>query len=304
MNTSKSKAYIQGCESLENIRLLCSPDDYKLVSQTEFYFERLFNEINDLHKTFEDGLSQGREFLKERILQDISSWTSNIPFTKVFFDIEHCIPLKTLSRFSECYFFIPALLEAFKFSGEMDIKFDKRNFSIIGEISHDEIGSRLKKLAYSVTQSCLKNKVLLTYHLEETSMKTVKLKINFDLDPYGNGVLWISNSGPFIDFALPGGLEAYEVFGASNVESGRHTCVLIDEFLNVRKVNRAPRSVISLTDNGHSLYHIPFLFRPLSLIIPGKARWMPELEFTRLNEIARKQGTSASFLDLYDLMNA
>lgn len=301
----------KGLETLEDIQLLSEFSVSPLVSHAYYYLSEM--------KRKADLLSRGQTFrydaalniLDDKLSSIMEEFFSNKSRFKSysFFKTTTNVDLKKWNLVFETLPEILSVVTLFNYHGSVDIRFDENRLQINGLILEDNNFEVNRKLIYVVTRKLFRNKVLLTFNLEKTARTglfklvlkadlshddSLVYKVNFNVDHKTEYIVGFSN----ILCQYRASLEELE-------QVGEHNIVEIKSDLSVVHSTGLPE--LSRTESiNKEILHFPFLFRPLSIILPMKGNLIAD-SFTRSldDENKRKQDVSTYFrtIDFFSLFN-
>ena len=166
-----------------------------------------------------------------------------------------------------------SVVSLFNYHGAIEANLDDNRLLVSGMILEDGHLQMNRKFIYVVTRKLLRQKVLLTFNLEKTAKPglfklTLKVdishddslvyKVNFKVNPRENYYVGFSNI--FCHYRAL--LEDVKTVGEHNV-------VEVGSDLSVRHSFGVP-DLTRLESANKEILHFPFLFRPVSIILPVK----------------------------------
>jgi hypothetical protein len=305
-----STDFEKSLETLEDIQLLSEFSISPLVSNAYFYLSEMKRKA-DLQASGQlDQFESVLNVLDEKLKWIIEDFFGNKTRFKSF-DYYKTTDNITLKKWNQVLESIPEILSVvglFNYHGQCEVRFDDNRFQVSGLILEDGRFDANRKLIYVITKKLLRNKVLLTFNLEKTARAGVfKLTLKADFSHDEKMEYRANFSVDQIDY----------VIGFSNVfsqyrtelenlqEVGEHTIVEIHEDLSVH----SRMGVVELTrreSDTKEILHFPFIFRPLSIILPVKGQLSFITSTKNLDdENKRKQDVSKQFrtIDFFSLFN-
>lgn len=167
---------------------------------------------------------------------------------------------------------MPFSYYALKFIGikrKVSYSISKSMIIASGEIDDLVDLKSIRAQAYALTRSMFSRHVLLTFEIIEDKKKgKALLRLVFDMsknDNYIYGVKLDSNSQSYL--GLPVNFKSYKISRDNFLIKDKHHIVTIGNDLKVHKNIEYPAKLNTNLESAEIL-HFPFLFRPLSLIIP------------------------------------
>ena len=217
-----------------------------------------------------------------------------------------------LNKWNQLFDTIPEILSLttfFNYHGEVGVLFDENRIEISGLVLEDGNIETNRKLIYVITRKLLRAKVLLTFSLEKSARAgLIKLVLKADISHNENYTYRV----PFKVSA-----KEYYIVGFSNIlhryrtqlddvkKAGKHNIIEIDNELNVKHSFDIPELTTTESANKEIL-HFPFIFRPVSIILPVKGSLVTETFSKSLeDENKRNQDVSNHFrsIDFFSLFN-
>ncbi len=174
--------------------------------------------------------------------------------------------LDTLDKTLDLFPMARQVCDLFSFEDKVTITLNNDCFSFRGRVPFKLELENLREETYRLTRMFLQKETLFTFNVFETceeSSFVLEFSFHFDvegLNPYLiqiNKETVLSLSPVVKTFARP--MEDLE-------KVGEHNVFLIDEALEAKKMDRFS-FLKCIQDQNYHLFHFPFLFRPISLII-------------------------------------
>jgi hypothetical protein len=302
--------YDKSLSTLEDIQMLSEFSVSPLVSHAYFYLSEMKRKADSISSGQVSQFDQVGMVLDEKLTSIISEFFGNKSRFKEFTYNKNTnkIDLKKWNMVLET---IPELLSVvtlFNYHGGADVRFDENRFSVSGLILQDGNLERNRKLIYVLTKKLLRSKVLLTFNLESTA-RTGLFKLDLRADLSHDETLNYR-----VHFNVDG--EHY-LIGFSNVfchyrssledvkMAGDHNIIEIRSDLSVHHTFGIPE-LTRIESANKEILHFPFLFRPLSIILPMKGNLVTTgLSRSLDDENKRKQDVSKHFrtIDFFSLFN-
>jgi hypothetical protein len=307
--------YEKTIEVLDDLHRLSPLEMKKMVEQAMFHVSGLPAEFTDQYKT-----NQFREVLKylETLIQfKLKCFFKEQPHLNV-----QDMPKLDLSRLSilDSDRMIAGVQELFQVAGyfswlgNFDIKLDKGHLLFTGEISKGlERAQSNRPQIYALYRRLFSKEILLTYELVETNSDSFNLTLHLDFshDAAKSYFVEVSDENDML-IAFSNVFSNYGLSSDEVKEVGRHLVIEINSDLSVEKTYRL-KDKYQTNLSGKEILHFPFLFRPVSLIIPKKGKVFPSNyeKHTGSGDAATRQ-TSKSFqchddsryIDFFSLLKA
>lgn len=298
-------------EALEDIQLLSEFSVSPIVSHAYFHLTEM--------KRKADAISSGQvshydlvgKVLDEKMTSIVNEFFGNPSRFKEFDFYKNTkkIDLKKWNLVLETIPEILSLVTLFNYHGKADVRFDENKFSVTGLIREDGNIERSRKLIYVITRKLLRAKVLLTFNLERTARAGLfKLVLQADLSHDESLVYRVHFKVNKSEQYMVGFSNVFCQYRSSLDEVkqvGDHNIVEIGHDLSVKHYVGLPE-LTRIESANKEILHFPFLFRPLSIILPVKGN-LVTASFSRSldDENKRKQDVSKYYrtIDFFSLFN-
>ncbi len=181
----------------------------------------------------------------------------------------------TLAEWDRLLDCLPALLELRSFfvpSGPLTVELSPGRVVLKGNVGLDDAAKGHRARAYQLYRKLFSKRVLACYRLGSAPGKgECSLEISADLGDDLNSCYAVDmGNGTFL--ALPSSFSRYVATDASDIAHG--PCLEITDRFALINHRRFPLSNWE-ADGPREVLHFPFLFRPISLIIPYKGKLIP-----------------------------
>ncbi len=264
--------YSQGMDALEDIQSLSGNSLTPLINQASFH-------LSEVRRKAEKSVSNIESFKKvSTFLED----TLDCMMKKFFLDkfpgrqllyqkTQSPISLKVWNRLLGVLPPVLTVVQTFPYIGTINVQVreDRVVFRGLAKVNTDI--QKYRKLIYVMTCKLLKQDSLFTFKVEDVGREgyywlELCLDVGHDVNRVyrldlreKHGVI-LGFSSIFKNYSLP----------ISEIENlGRHLCIEINEDMKVDKFYRVPSHYLK-SFGDRELLHFPFLFRPVSLIIPKR----------------------------------
>lgn len=302
--------YDKGLSTLEDIQMLSEFSVSPLVSHAYFYLSEMKRKADAISTGQVSQFDQVGKVLDEKLTSIVGEFFGNKSRFKEYNYQKDTnkIDLKKWNMVLETIPEILSVVTLFNYHGGADVRFDENRFSVSGLILQDGNLERNRKLIYVLTKKLLRNKVLLTFNLESTARtglfkldlradlshdETLNYRVNFKVD--GEHYL-IGFSNVFCHYRSS--LEDVKL-------TGDHNIIEIRSDLSVHHRFGIPE-LTRIESANKEILHFPFLFRPLSIILPMKGNLVTAgLSRSLDDDNKRKQDVSKHFrtIDFFSLFN-
>jgi hypothetical protein len=307
--------YELGLSTLEDIQLLSEFSLSPLIGRAYFHLSEM------KRKADATALGQVAHFdLVSRVLDEkfesiFTEFFSNKSKFK-FFQYQKETSKIDLKKWNLILEIIPEVLSVvslFNYHGQINAKLDDNRLLVSGMILEDGHLQMNRKFIYVVTRKLLRQKVLLTFNLEKTAKPGLfKLDLKVDISHDDSLVYKVSfkvgsKENYFVGFS---NIFCHYRSLLENVKSvGEHNVIEVGSDLSVKHIFGIP-DLTRLESANKEILHFPFLFRPVSIILPMKGYLATEaysrsLASTNDSEQMREQDVSTYYrtIDFFSLFN-
>jgi len=172
------------------------------------------------------------------------------------------------------------------FQGNCHFILNDDHIEFYGPIAKCSWDDESKLKSYICTRKLLKSSILLTYKCFENNSQTY-LRLKLDLAHKENLIYLIDLKNFKFNLGMINQFSNYYIDHDDLNSLGEHSCIEITDNLTVRRYAKIPDDIkmeYSHSDFNKSIFYFPFLFRPLSLIIPGSGQLRPKSSYIRLSD--------------------
>ncbi len=301
--------------TLEDIQLLSEFSLSPLIGRAYFHLSEMKRKADA--STNQNGVTYDTvsRILDEKFESIISEFFNNQSKFKDF-DYKKSTSKIDLKKWNLILEIIPEVLSVvtlFNYHGTIEVQQDEGRLLISGQIFEANYLNMNRKFIYVVTRKLLREKVLLTFNLERTT-RTGLLKLDLKVDISHDDTLIYK-----VNFK-PTARENYFV-GFSNIfchyrakleqinQVGEHNIIEIGSDLSVNHFFGLP-DLTRMESANKEILHFPFLFRPVSIILPIKGNlsgdsFLRNLTSSQDREQMREQDVSTYYrkIDFFSLFN-
>lgn len=301
----------KGLSTLEDIQMLSEFTVSPLVSHAYFYLSELKRKADAISSGQVSHFDQVGKVLDEKLTSIVEGFFGNKTRFKdyAFYKNTQKIDLKKWNLILNTIPEILSLVTLFNYHGNVDVRFDVSRLLVSGLILENGNLERSRKLIYVITRKLLRKKVLLTFNLEKTASSGLfKLDLKADLSHDESLFYCVNFKVTKSEHYLVGFSNVFTQYRAhlDDLKAvGEHNVVDIGSDLSVRYCMGVPE-LTRLESANKEILHFPFLFRPLSIILPMKGNLVTEAFSRSLDdENKRKQDVSKYFrtIDFFSLFN-
>lgn len=297
--------------TLEDIQMLSEFTVSPLVSHAYFYLSEMKRKADAISSGQVSHFDQVGKVLDEKLTSIVEEFFGNKGRFKnyTFYKNTQRIDLKKWNLILETIPEILSMVTLFNYHGAVDVRFDDSRLLVSGLILEDGNLERSRKMIYVITRKLLRNKVLLTFNLEKTARAGLfKLDLKADLSHDDSLVYRVNFKVNKSEQYMVGFSNIFTQYRAQleDVKAvGEHNIVDIGSDLSTKHYMGVPE-LTRIESANKEILHFPFLFRPLSIILPMKGNLVTEAFSRSLDdENKRKQDVSKYFrtIDFFSLFN-
>jgi len=290
---SKELSYSNTIAAIEDLRSLVAAD-FKPVADLALFHVQEFKQQSDYDWCInQSDFSQVNSILEKQIksLFDFYSNT-NKTISKVYFNHDRkSFDLKSWDRMLSTLDLILRSMSFFRFLGPMEVRLQANQLTIQAPFKKMKCEGEIRVRLYSLIRQFLRKETLFTFGLTQKNGQEL-LSLNFDFS-HRNDEFIVFETG-MRPLAFSSILKRYEVKNKEILKDLKHQVVIVDSSYQLSMNDRLPDEVLSTEQSntsGISLYHLPFLFKPLSLIILKRAEVRAELK------------DNSYYVDIFSLIN-
>lgn len=265
---SKEKAF----STLEDIVDICGPQTTGLVGQAKYYFDKAQDQTFDLSqfKALDSFLNNSfKELIHHYFLNKSHAKQVNIHSKS------SQIKVNTWNKLIDSLPIVLEVISCFKFESTFNVNLSDEGIDFNFVMKNDDLSEDSRTKVYSLYRKLFQRQCLLTYSIEEEELDTSNCQVTLKLDlsdncenAYGFDVLADEN----IFVGLPCCFARYVV--KNEKFESRGPCLEITEDLELISHRKFPKTYWRQNEDKE-LISFPFLFRPLSIIIPKKGKLIP-----------------------------
>ena len=309
------KAYQEDFErglcTLEDIQLLSEFSVSPLVGHAYFYLSEMKRKADALASGQVSHFESVSKVLDEKLTSIVGEYFGDKARFKDYHYSKNTKKID-LKKWDLILATIPELLSVvalFNYHGTTEIRFDENRLSISGLVLEDGKLELNRKFIYVITRKLLRQKVLLTFNLEKTARTGLfKLTLNADISHDDSLIYKVNfrlNQQEQYSVGFSNIFCQYRALLSDVVQLGDHTIIEIGGDLSMNTHFGIPE-LTRMESANKEILHFPFLFRPVSIILPMKGSLVTDTFSRSLDdENKRKQDVSKYFrtIDFFSLFN-
>jgi hypothetical protein len=290
---SKDLAYTNSIAAIEDLRSLVA-SDFKPVADLALFHVQEFKQQSDYDWCInQDSFTQVNAILEKQIKSLFDFYSSTNKFvSKVHFSHDRkSFDLQSWDRMLTTLDLILRSMSFFRFIGPMFVRLQANQLSIQAPFKKMKCEGEIRVRLYSLIREFLKKETLFTFGLNQKNGHEY-LSLNFDFSHRNDEfIVFETETRPLAFSSI---LKRYEVKNNETLQDLKHQVVIVDSSYQLSLNERIPNDILSsnqVNGSGISLYHLPFLFKPLSLIILKRAEVRSELK------------ENSYYVDIFSLIN-
>jgi hypothetical protein len=181
------------------------------------------------------------------------------------------------------------LLDLIQLHNNIQLIQEREVFKLRGWIGEDSSIESKRAEIYTVFRKLLKEKIILTYEIIETvKYKESIIEIVFDLSHDENLIYKVEGANKLSNVSFSNVFKNYEVLITEKIPCFKHNVLQINERMQLQKTTSIKKNI----EKGTVVIHFPFMFQPVSFIIPTKGE-VVELE---------KKSINKNYIDVFNLI--
>lgn len=256
----------QGLETLGDLYALGDANLYPLFDRLHYHLHEISSQKETIEKV--DNFSSLRKVFLKEVENQLKEFFRTKPNGQIIEVVDQLKDpgLDTLDKIIDCFPVAGKVCDLFSFQGKISIALANDSFSFRGRVPFDMNFEELREETYRLTRLFLKKEVLFTFNVFETGeANTFNLEFNFHFNAKSMSPYLIQVNNDTI-LSLSPVVKTFTRPMADIEKVGEHSVFLIDEDLTAKKMDRFS-FLKCIQDQNYHLFHFPFLFRPISLII-------------------------------------
>lgn len=265
--------YEKSLDTLEDIQRLSEFSLSPLISRIYFHLSEMKRKAEAERLTLVNPYETINKVLDEKFENIIHEYFGNkLKFKN--YDYQKSIDKIDLKKWNLILEVIPeflSIVSLFNYHGQVDISLDNRAIEVSGLILEDGQVEHNRKFIYLLTRKLLSLKTLLVFKLNKTERTGLfKLDLKLDLSYDEESVYEVKfHTGDFetLSIGFPNLFCDYQSSSEQIVHSGEHNIIEIYNDLTIDHKFGMP-DFSSLESSTKEILHFPFIFRPVSIILP------------------------------------
>ena len=290
---SKDLSYNNSVAAIEDLRSLVA-SDFKPVADLALFHIQEFKQQTDYDWCLnQQAFTQVNSILEQQIKSLFDFYSSTNKFiTKVHFNHDRkTFDLKSWDRMLSTLDLILRSLSFFRFYGPISVNLKSNQLSVQAPFKKMKCEGEIRVRLYALIREFLKKETLFTFGLSQNSNQEL-LTLNFDFSHQNDEfIVFETETRPLAFSSI---LKRYEVKNIESLRDLNHQVVIVDSSYQLSTSDKVPMEFLNsnqVNESSISMYHLPFLFKPLSLIILKRAEVRSELK------------DSSYYVDIFSLIN-
>lgn len=296
----------QGLNNSHDLKKLLSGEYHQIVDQLMHHMEQMkvvadndwtvnqvnYNRINQL---IQDEIQKKlKTFLIEsKKIQQVDLKTKN-----------ESMRLTAWNKIIDTLDVIFKTVELFPFRSKVSFDFADSKLVISGVVSANDLSTNIREKSYQITRFFFLNETLLTYDVRESATEgDAQMTLSFDFSHRQDIAAGVSlndgdgqENGGYIGFS--NSFLNYQIDKDTLFTIGDHLCLEVDDTYQLNCHTSIPakyRENFLASGEVFSILYFPFLFRPISLIIPKRGQLMSMGIFEGKNKL--------NYFDFFSFIN-
>jgi hypothetical protein len=295
MSATIEKNYQNAVDCLQDISSLGSSRDIPLVGQTHYFLGEIRNEARKLVNSMESFRSLGSfvekafEGLVHRLYKQ-TSFQTEFHFIRPEADLG-------VSQWNALLSILPVMKsfqDMYQFCGEVTLFADDKSLYLEGDLPEGLDILAFREKCYRLSRKLLSQNIIPTFSVRKKKSNRDRLRLLFDYTQLSNQsyyeVSWLSRG---VKFQIAETLGPYRIGREKFIKLGQHQIIHINNKLEFQKTIESSSEFPIPKDS--EILHFSFLFRPVSLIIPGRRKFFPMKEKEFFASDTGPSGRSAFF---------
>lgn len=322
-NKDYQSEFQKSLDVLEDIQYLSSFSVAPLLGQAYFHLSEFKRKADARSKKSISEFKEISKALDEKLELIVCEFFSNKSKFKSF-EFKKDIAKIDLNKWNVLFEVLPEILSVvslFNYHGMAEVQMNENRVLISGMVLQDSTLEMHRRLIYVITRKLLRKKVLLTFSLSESGRGGLtRLELKADISHQDDLIYKVLFKPSFQDQIVVGFSNIFCNY-RRNFDDVKmldeHAVIEILSDLSVMQKEKIPDYSSTESANKEFL-HFPFLFRPISIILPIKGNLSTDpflnlLDLGSMNETMReknteqksKQDVSYSFhsIDFFSLFN-
>jgi hypothetical protein len=283
-------------KTLEDIQYLSEFSISPLIGRAYFHLSEMKRKADALKLGQVSGFGSVAKVLDEKLEDIFVEYFSNKNRFKEY-DYKKETAKIDLQKWNQILEIVPEVLSVvslFQYHGKVETILNENRLHISGHIRQDSSLEMNRKFIYVVTRKLLRRQVLLTFNLEESGRQGVfKLDLKVDIS-HDNSLVYRVMFKPNQNQQVYIGFSNIFCQYRKNVDDvkmiGEHNVVEVLNDLSVRHSYSIP-DLSRIESANKEILHFPFLFRPVSIILPMKGNLSSD-SFSRSLDSSSMNGTN------------
>lgn len=281
MSDELEKHYNKGLDILGDLYRSSSHENRSQLEQLSFQMSLMRNHVEqELGKV--EQLDNVKQLIVEQLEYSLKLFIrrNKMGLVKTHWDDMTSVSLSILNKIVEIMPFSYYALKFFDIRRKVRYHIDGNSIIASGEIDDLVDLDKLRSQAYALTKSMFARDVLLTYEIDENELDEKPiLRLVFDFSKHDKYIyaVKVDDKGT-ATLGLPVNFKSYKIDREKFNKMDKHHIIVVTKDFEVKKIHTSPDNLRAKLPQSEIL-HFPFLFRPLSLIIPreGEVVFAPEV---------------------------
>ncbi len=283
MRQNYEHSLLEGLNSLNDLRKVVGWDKQLFIDQAIHHFNKLYNTFSDRRVRGLEKYDSVLALITKHFFEDLKKEFMGLEDIKTFYILKktEIIDTEYWDKVFSAFDDIVSALRMFPFTGHIQLIVDKNGLKFKGRMKNITVDSDLRKNSYELTRKFLAREVFLTYKLHSVdSSEGPEFELNFDFSNDNSKVYHIDLTDQYgFYLAFTNTFSNYLCTLGDLEKIPSHMCVEITNKLSIKKHKSSDLKELFQEADDKTILHFPFLFRPLSMIIPGRGSITSRVNF-------------------------
>ena len=258
--------------TIDDLQVL-EPNLFSQVGQIQSYVLDIKDTVGEINREKQPE-STALEIIKKSVEATFFNELSNVNIQNLNINFIGNSNIEFLCKFKNQVSSLVNVLNIFTISGPVDITFSENHVYTSFFVNDVKADLNSKSKLKDITNYFFTQELLLTFETVSVPKKGQLMVLDLDFC-YDGEQFCIHRLNDKVKLTLPRFIESYEVKVKEDLPESKHLVIELTKDITLKLASRLPDYLDdSLTDVNHKtkycLYHFPFLFRPISIIIPNE----------------------------------
>ncbi|MCK5074000.1 MAG: hypothetical protein KAQ98_11275 [Bacteriovoracaceae bacterium] len=281
------QSFHKGITALEELQSLAPVKLTPMVSRAWSHFSEM-KRVVEKSRDEVDSYGVIARFLNDSIrsmMSDFMLSRSDVAQVNLTGDFEKLNFLKW-NKMLEAFPKLMKIVGFFRFENVLEIGLSSTGIKVAGSIHCEQNITDHRLNCYSVLRELIRQETLLTFKITErvgSKCPALELFLDFSHDPTKIYALDLMKTSDII-LGFSNVFENYILSNEQIQNIGKHVCLEITRDLELKRYNQIPEQMKRVSSGQSNVVHFPFLFRPVSIIIPVRGDIKSIYDFSMMGD--------------------